>query len=98
MTLVSKGEYVKYNITEREALLGLKSNKEIVIKMADKGGAIVVQNTCDNKHEILTQLADTVSYRKLERNPTKEVFDVNWPREEDWEYELLLFGIGAVSV
>ncbi|KAJ1208067.1 hypothetical protein NDU88_003457 [Pleurodeles waltl] len=44
--------------------------------MADKGGAIVVQNTSDYKKEIVMQLADTGSYKKLERNPTSEVGDL----------------------
>ncbi|CAJ0954321.1 unnamed protein product [Ranitomeya imitator] len=50
---------------EKQALDSLKNNKSITIKPADKGGAIVVQNTTDYSAEILRQLSDTTTYKKI---------------------------------
>ncbi|KAJ1118114.1 hypothetical protein NDU88_006309 [Pleurodeles waltl] len=62
MNLIARGRYVKYNISkaERDALYTLRANKDIVIKSADKGGAIVVQNIEDYKEEIVIQLGEIV--------------------------------------
>ena len=62
----------KQNITtgERQAIKTLSNNKEIVIKPADKGGAIVVQNTSDYIIEAERQLGDIKTYLKLQNDPT----------------------------
>ena len=60
------------NIThlEKEALTSLTSNDMIIIKPADKGGAIVVMNRKDYIAEGLRQLGDEKFYQKLEEDPT----------------------------
>lgn len=50
---------------ETEALRGLRNNSNIVIKSADKGGAIVVLDRCAYITEAYRQLNNTKYYRKL---------------------------------
>ncbi|XP_071986734.1 uncharacterized protein [Engystomops pustulosus] len=59
--------------TDKTALLHLMSNREIIIKPADKGGAVVIQDKNKYINEILSQLSDTTIYHKLERNPTGRI-------------------------
>ena len=58
----------RFNISnnERKALKTLKSNQNIIIKPADKGGAIVIMNKEDYIQEGKRQLSNTVHYTKLE--------------------------------
>ena len=51
---------------ERKAIKSLKKNQDIVIKPADKGGAIVIMNKEDYIEEGLRQLANTSHYVELE--------------------------------
>ena len=46
------------------------SDREIVIRKADKGGAITILNQEDYKEEILTQLSNNKFYKKLDYDPT----------------------------
>ena len=55
---------------ERDALIDLQTDKSIIIKSADKGGGVVVQNTSDYKNEIERQLGDEKYYLKLKGDPT----------------------------
>lgn len=55
---------------EREALKYLQSDKNLIIKQADKGGAIVLQNVSGYKTAIERQLRDEKYYRKLKSDPT----------------------------
>ncbi|KAL8604975.1 hypothetical protein ACOMHN_028603 [Nucella lapillus] len=48
-------------------------NRTIRISTADKGGAVVVQNTEDYVAEAHRQLYNTQHYEKLERNPTARI-------------------------
>ena len=57
---------------ERTALKDLAKNREITIKPADKGGAIVIMDTTDYITEANRQLNDTGTYTKLDKNPTDE--------------------------
>ena len=57
---------------ERKAIKSLTSNKDIVIKPADKGGAIVIMNKEDYKQEGLRQLSKSEHYKKLE-DPEKSI-------------------------
>ena len=57
---------------EREAILQLKQNVELVIKPADKGSAVVLLDLEDYLAEGYKQLSDTNTYRKLETCPTEE--------------------------
>ncbi|XP_075208070.1 uncharacterized protein LOC142312966 [Anomaloglossus baeobatrachus] len=54
----------KYNLShaEREALATLKSNSNIVIRAADKGGGIVIQNRTDYLKEAHRILSDLIYY------------------------------------
>ena len=58
---------------EQTALTQLSKNRMIVIKPADKGGGLVIMNTCDYIHEAHRQLNDTKFYRKLSCNPTSDI-------------------------
>lgn len=48
----------------------LEARKDIVIRQADKGGAIVIQSKVDYNDEINRQLNDETTYQKLLSNPT----------------------------
>ena len=63
---------LKFNLTkeERSANRSLAQNKDIVIKKADKGSAVVVQNRSDYIKEGLRQLTDRNFYRIQEENLT----------------------------
>ncbi|CAJ0927185.1 unnamed protein product [Ranitomeya imitator] len=53
-----------------QALQTLRNDKDIIIKPADKGGAIVVMNKSDYTKEIHRQLHDDTVYRLLPADPT----------------------------
>ncbi|CAJ0927190.1 unnamed protein product [Ranitomeya imitator] len=53
-----------------QALQSLRNDKNIIIKPADKGGAIVVMNRSDYTKEIHRQLHDGTVYRPLSSDPT----------------------------
>ena len=59
-------------IQEREALKSLRSNEQIVIQEADKGGKIVVMNRQDYIEEVQKQLSNDMFYEKLSRDPNKD--------------------------
>ena len=65
---------VRQNITQEEhqALLDLQNNKSIVIRKADKGSAIVIQDIEDYRAEGCKQLSDDKYYRKVESDLTIE--------------------------
>ena len=80
MTMVNELELTKVkiyhhhpqNLTEKERL-GLEElcdNHDIKIKPADKGSAIVIQNTKDYIKEAERQLVDEMFYKPLPTNPT----------------------------
>ena len=55
---------------ERKALEELKSRDDIIIRIADKGAAVVLLNRSDYLSECYRQLTDTKYYSKLDHNPT----------------------------
>ena len=57
---------------EFETLRSLKSNKDIIIKKADKGSAIVIQDRADYIKEGLKQLNDTKFYKPVPNDLTYE--------------------------
>uniref|UniRef100_A0A8C6V001 Uncharacterized protein n=1 Tax=Neogobius melanostomus TaxID=47308 RepID=A0A8C6V001_9GOBI len=59
-------------LEQRLELKTLKEDKSIVIKGADKGGAIVILNRSPYINEVQCQLNNTNFYRKLDHNPTLE--------------------------
>lgn len=68
----SKPFYFSDNLTreERVALQQLADDKQLVIKPAEKGGAIVLQTLSDYKAKAYRQLDDCHFYRKLDFYPT----------------------------
>jgi len=63
-----------HNLTlqEREALELLKNNNNIVIKRADKGSAVVIQDRIDYINEGLRQLSDNNFYREVPTDLTQQ--------------------------
>lgn len=57
---------------ESNALKLLATHPEIIIKPADKGGAIVVMNKTDYINEALRQLSDSSFYKRVDADPTEE--------------------------
>lgn len=55
--------------SKRQALTGLKNRKDIVIRKADKGGAIVELNDSDYIIEALRQLNNSSTYSLLRSDP-----------------------------
>ena len=55
---------------ERLAKIELQNNPHIIIKPADKGGCIVIQNTTDYINEAHRQLSDNRFYQPLSEDPT----------------------------
>lgn len=65
-----KGNQVKSNISksQQKAISRLQNDNSIIIKEADKGGAIVIMDKEYYQHKIQEQLGDTNSYRELNEN------------------------------
>ena len=61
---------VKDNLSkeERQSIQSLKNNDSIVIKKADKGSTIVVQNKADYIQKASDQLSNSSFYTKLDRD------------------------------
>lgn len=72
----------KSNVTRKEkiALQQLREDESIILKKADKGGAIVLMDTTQYMEEALKQLSDVAVYQHLKKDPTvqykKEVDDI----------------------
>ena len=86
---INKTPRPRYNITKREkqALKSLNNNKDIVIKPADKGGAIVIWKKEDYIKEGERQLNNTVHYQRLEE-PNKIIKKFIKEVQEDLNYLL----------
>ena len=57
-------KYHNLTVAEKSALKDLSNNKAIVIKPADKGGAVVVMNTLDYINEGFTDNSLTLNFIK----------------------------------
>ena len=57
----------------RQAIQELRSNKELIIREADKGSCIVLMNTQDYIAEGYIHLSDRTTYRALDRDLTDQV-------------------------
>ena len=64
--------YQNLSLDEKQALAALKSNTDIVIKPADKGSAVVIQNRNDYITEGLRQLKDTNFYIETPNDLTEK--------------------------
>ncbi|XP_041444185.1 uncharacterized protein LOC121402153 [Xenopus laevis] len=63
------------NKDERAALERLKNNSSIIIKPADKGGAVVILDYVYYQTEIYCQLSNSMCYQKLTFDPTLKFQD-----------------------
>ncbi|GFO04317.1 hypothetical protein PoB_003082200 [Plakobranchus ocellatus] len=70
--IVARKCFPNIRTEEKRALKELKNNADIIIKPADKGGAVVVLNTTDYIAECTRQLSNATYYRKLYSDPTKK--------------------------
>lgn len=70
---VSNKTYTNLSPDEFIALRTLKEDKSIIIKPADKGGAIVVMDYADYREGMTAMLADTTSYVELHQNPIPSI-------------------------
>lgn len=68
----SNAPYSNISLNEKLAIQELSRDTDIIIKPADKGGAIVVQNMADYQKEAYRQLNDEEFYRRLHANPTAD--------------------------
>ena len=77
LALSSEKVNARQNITaeERKALDELSKNNKIIIKPADKGGSIVVQNTTDYVTEAMRQLNNSTFYERLSQNPVEQLIN-----------------------
>ncbi|XP_053546886.1 uncharacterized protein LOC128638774 [Bombina bombina] len=58
---------------ERQALKSLTEDTTIVIRPADKGGAVVVMDLQQYRSELLGQITDQKTYRILQTDPTNQL-------------------------
>ncbi|CAJ0956185.1 unnamed protein product [Ranitomeya imitator] len=73
---IEKGHMkIRNNLSQEEykSLLEIKNNKDLIIKPADKGGAIVVLDRSYYMEEIRKQLRDNTTYTPIPYNPTFEI-------------------------
>lgn len=70
MQLLTTPNRTKNNLTteEKQALISLKSNNEITIKQADKGGKVVIMNTSDYLTACENQLKNKTFYCLLDHD------------------------------
>lgn len=67
-----KGKRENMTKSEKKSMQNLTSRTDIIIKPADKGGAIVVLNTTDYLQEAYRQLNDLKFYERLPGDPTEK--------------------------
>ena len=60
-------KFSKLSSEERAALENLSKRKEIIVKAADKGGALVVWRVDLYQEEAIRQLSDTSCYVKVDK-------------------------------
>ena len=60
---------------ERQALTSLSERKDIIIKPADKGSAVVIMTKKDYDGKALRQLSKMTRYERLSKDPTTENYN-----------------------
>ena len=90
-------EWNNLNQNERQSLEKFGSKKSIVIKIADKGGAIVVMNRADNVDKIKKDLNNRKYYKKLDYSNIDNVINekqllINQRKDclDETEYDTLM--------
>lgn len=68
----TRGSHSNLSTEESLAMANLTKNNNIIIKSADKGGGIVVQNRSNYLQESARLLSDANTYTKLEKDPLPE--------------------------
>ncbi|CAM4587217.1 unnamed protein product [Caretta caretta] len=71
--IVEKQHHLPHNLShaERNAIHSLRNNSDIIIKKADKGGAVVIMNSSEYEQEAARQLSNTSFYKPLPYDPTE---------------------------
>ncbi|CAM4539466.1 unnamed protein product [Lepidochelys kempii] len=71
--IVEKQHHLPHNLShaERNAIHSLRNNSDIIIKKADKGGAVVIMNRSEYEQEAARQLSNTSFYKPLPYDPTE---------------------------
>ena len=67
-----KPRKTKYNLSQRQRI-ALRKRKDIIIKKADKGSTVVIQDRQEYIEMRLEHLSDTDTYNELEEDQTKQV-------------------------
>ena len=62
--------------SERKAIASVKNNKLIVIKKADKGSCIVIEDTMDYERAGMEHLSDAKIYEEISHDPTLQLLKV----------------------
>ena len=57
-------------LEQYKVMTRLKENENILIKKADKGSNVVIQNKADYKEEVLRQLSESKFYKEINKNLT----------------------------
>ena len=72
--ILSKHHKVKHNLTpdQRQTIQSLRNNTDTMIKRADKGGSIVIQNRDDYIEEGYRQMNNSLYYHQLQHDRTKQ--------------------------
>ena len=68
----ARPKFFNLNKAEKEALRDLQGRRDIIIKPADKGSAVVIMNIADYLAEGYRQLADSNFYRPVSEDLTAE--------------------------
>ncbi|XP_069465141.1 vomeronasal type-2 receptor 1-like [Ambystoma mexicanum] len=97
--LEQKGIPRNSNLSQKEILLlrNLGNNNGIVIRQANKGGAIVILDKQDYMAECERVLSDNISYRKVDRDPNptlhkmikekvEKAVELEWISKQEGEY------------
>ncbi|XP_069500915.1 uncharacterized protein [Ambystoma mexicanum] len=64
------------SIAEQTILKNLEANDKIIIRQADKGGAIVIMNRNDYIQECEKLLSDENHYLKIDRDPSNDLLNI----------------------
>jgi glutamine amidotransferase-like uncharacterized protein len=67
--------YSNLSVEEIKALKDLKNYRDIIIKEADKGSAVLVWDRKDYCSEAYRHVNDMVVYEKLQKNPLNYISD-----------------------
>ncbi len=70
--LKDRKQFSSLSFEEKKALKNLKTDKNIIILPADKGGATAILNSSDYKQKMLSLLEDSSTYKPLPKDPTKK--------------------------